>query len=145
MITYVSVNVMWQKQLAWRQNHGVSPQASALLLIHINNLCQVCLKQASSTSLAVINCPPLLSHDSQRGWLQLGILGDGSGSASHQSPDLSFHPSLPAPFNLSTLPLVVSGWTGRTRVMSYGPSQDMVNMPRFLMQTEKHGNYNYSQ
>lgn len=30
-------------------------------------------------------------------------------------------------------------------VVNYGPSQNMVNMPGFLMQTERHGNYNFSQ
>ncbi|CAB1423033.1 unnamed protein product, partial [Pleuronectes platessa] len=45
-----------------------------------------------------------VSEEDGRERLRLGVLGVDSGSASHRSHDLSFPPSLPSPFNLSTLP-----------------------------------------
>lgn len=109
------------QQLARRDNHTrVSPQTSTRLLTQlINNRCQVGLKQAGSTSLAVINCLPcfpMILSVAGRDRLQLCILGVDSGSASHRSRDLSL-PSLAAsPFNLSTLPSASSGRTGSGRV-----------------------------
>lgn len=127
--------------------------STIVLTQHINIHCQFCLKQASSTSLAVINCltcfPMILSEES-RHRLQLGILGLDSGRTSHRSHDLSVPPSPPAPLTFTLCPSMGSGWTGsgwvrRCAAMSYGPSQDMVNMPGFLMHTERHSNYNYRQ
>lgn len=110
------------KQLACRENHTVLQQLSTVVLTqHINYHCQFCLKQASSTSLAVINCllcfPMILSKDG-RHWLQLGILGLVSGSTSHRSHDLSFPSSPPAPLTFRLCPrwvqdgLAVVRWGG---------------------------------
>jgi len=86
---------------------------------HINNLCQLCLEQASSTSLAVINCGPcfpmILSVVTER---LTPVRLSGSGPWQRFSPEpRPLPPSLTArPSDLSTLPPVGSGWTGRTWV-----------------------------
>lgn len=62
------------------------------------------------------------------------------------SPSLPHRPTL-WPFH-STLRGFRMDWqrSGQESVLvSYGLSQDMVNTPGFVMQTEKHGNYNFSQ
>lgn len=69
MAAHVSVSVMSVTKTACTrtESHSFTASIHTPAHTHINNLCQLGLKQASSTSLAVIYCLPLLSHDSQRG------------------------------------------------------------------------------
>lgn len=114
------------------------------------------LSPLGSTSLALINCwlcffalcfPAMAGRDCVK------VRNYGSGPWHRFSPSrAATYSSLPCPLDLFHSPvggaggrLAAVGEEARPRPVSYCQSQDAVDLPGFVMRSERHGNYNFSQ